>query len=382
MIVIKEKKDCCGCSACASVCPHDAIEMKVDDEGFVYPDVDVHSCVDCKACEKVCPLRANYVPVQTDYPKVFAAVNKDETEYNASSSGGMFMLIAREIMKHGGVAFGSRYDADFRVVHSLAEDMVGCARFQGSKYTQSDTIGVYPKVRQFLKEGRKVLFTGTPCQVAGLRLYLKKEYENLFCCDLICHGVPSPSIYADYLNFVSQNKKIARINFKYKIKGKDRTTLRIDYSDGTSIQDCLKTRVWNELQFSGCIERPSCYDCKFTNFHRPGDISLGDFWGLNKLHSNFCKGKCPSLVILNTNKGLEMWQRVDEQVLSMESNMTECLQPQLIHPTVMADNRVQFWQDYLDYGFSYIACHYAHYNWPNRIKELVKQISPKSLYVL
>lgn len=197
MINIIEKKDCCGCSACVSICPKHCITMSLDNEGFLYPQVDNESCIDCGLCEKVC-LVLNQGKECKPF-QVYAAKNINEEIRMKSSSGGIFTLLAEQILHEGGVVFGARFNADWEVIHDYTETKEGLAAFRGSKYVQSRLGDSFCQAEHFLRQGRKVMFTGTPCQIAGLKLFLRKTYDNLLTVDFICHGVPSPGVWKKYL---------------------------------------------------------------------------------------------------------------------------------------------------------------------------------------
>ena len=221
MINLKNKQDCCGCSACAQRCPKQCISMTEDEEGFLYPQVDTSKCVDCHLCEKVCPV-INQDEARTPL-KVYAAKNSDDEIRLKSSSGGIFTLLAEQTIKDGGVVFGARYDKGWNVVHGYTETIEGLAAFRGSKYVQSNIKRSFFEVKRFLESGRKVLFSGTPCHVAGLKLFLRKEYDNLLTLEIACHGVPSPKVWHNYLTELTDLNKISiikSINFRDKKYGR------------------------------------------------------------------------------------------------------------------------------------------------------------------
>ena len=199
MIDIKEKNNCCGCSACVQICPKQCISMAADNEGFLYPQVNSAICIDCGLCEKVCPVINQSAPREPLV--VYAAKNNNEDIRLKSSSGGIFTLLAEKVIEEGGVVFGAKFDADWNVVHDYTETIEGLAAFRGSKYVQSIIGDNFKTAKQFLNNGRKVLFSGTPCQIAGLKKYLRKEYDNLLTVDVVCHGVPSPMVWRDYLDY-------------------------------------------------------------------------------------------------------------------------------------------------------------------------------------
>lgn len=330
MIQIIDKQQCCGCSACVQKCPKQCISLKEDNEGFLYPRVDTKTCIDCGLCEKVCPVLN---PYETREPlQVLAAINKDEKIRMESSSGGIFTLLAEPIIREGGVVFGARFDEEWQVTLDYTETIEGLAAFRGSKYVQARTGETYKQCEQFLKAGRKVLYTGTPCQIAGLHHYLRKEYDNLISCDLACHGVPSPLVWHRYLESVCEENKSAQravdgkstvssslnamslikdIKFREKKNGwkKFRFVLKFnESSDEVEKSSVLSSIHYQNLFFhafnSGIILRPSCYICSIKNSCRSkSDITMADFWGINVIDSSLDDDKGTSLIIANSEKG-------------------------------------------------------------------------------
>lgn len=380
MISLFDKKDCCGCSACISICAKKAISFQEDSEGFLYPNVNLSLCVDCGLCNKVCPvLHFREIPKQ-GHPVVYAAINRNEEEYMNSSSGGIFIVCANKIIEDGGVVVGADYDGNFKVAHTFAESKEDCIKFQKSKYTQSEIRGVYKKIKEYLNLGRRVLFSGTPCQVAGLNLYLMRQYENLLTMDIVCHGVPSPKIYREYLNFIANGKKIKSLDFKKKKAYMRSTGLCIELEDGTRLENRLITRLWNNLQFSNCIERPSCYDCQFTHLNRPADITIGDYWHYNKQSPDFFPHKAPSLVLLNTQRGKAFFETIKKELYVEMSDDKVCLQPNLQHPTIESVNRDDFWKTYHKYSFRYTISKYAGYTIKNILRDYLRHFLDNYIY--
>lgn len=324
MIEITEKKNCCGCGACVSACPVGCITMERDEEGFSYPKVDKEKCINCGKCERVCPVltvdRGEEIreKVYPD-PCALGGWNRDEKIREASSSGGAFSLFAEEILKEGGVVFGARY-RDHRVTHVAVTDSEGLAALRGSKYVQSEIGDCYQKAKEYLDQGRKVLFTGTPCQTAGLRTFLGKPDPNLWLVDFICHGVPSPMVFEEYLRSVEEKSgaEITAFSFREKDKGWQSSGLqlgtKITLSDGTVIRNypALKDTYMNGF-LEDIYLRPSCYSCRFKSMPKWGaDITIADFWGIDRFLPEMNDGKGTSLLLVNSEQGRRLFSRVKD----------------------------------------------------------------------
>ena len=322
MINITQKENCCGCSACAQRCPKQCITMQADDEGFLYPIIDANLCIDCGLCEKVCPIINQNEPRRP--LKVYAAINKNEEIRMQSSSGGIFTLLAEKTIKEGGVVFGVKFDKNWQVVFDYTETVEGIAPFRGSKYVQATVGNAYKQAESFLKSGRKVLFSGTPCQIAGLKKFLRKEYDNLLTVDIICHGVPSPKVWDIYLKETCSKllKKIPdeeysvgsakdrdykscieTINFRSKITGwrKYSFLLKLNFST----DDEKKTVVFSEefenntyMQafITNINIRYSCYNCAFKSGKSHSNITIADFWRINNIRPNLDDNKGTTLL--------------------------------------------------------------------------------------
>lgn len=330
MINIINKTDCCGCSACMQTCPKQCISMKEDEEGFLYPIINTENCINCHKCEYVCPLKKNNdsrIPLE-----VIAAKNKNENERINSSSGGVFILLAKYVLMNNGVVFGAVYDNLWEVHHGCATDLVGVQKMIGSKYMQSRIEETFKTAEFYLKEGREVLFTGTPCQILGLHSFLRKNYDNLLTVDICCHGVPSPGVWRRYLSdmiqkiCVPKDKKdnckkveedigIININFRDK-----RKTGWKKYSLALNLKKDKKTFFYSEtnrddLYMQGFLKnlylRPSCYDCKCKDGCSQSDITIGDFWGINKIIPNVDDDKGLSLVLINSEKGRKILHKLN-----------------------------------------------------------------------
>ena len=322
MISISDKMNCCGCSACASVCPRQCISMQADNEGFLYPIVDKNACIDCSLCENVCP----FLNIQRERNpvKVYAAQSKDDELRLKSSSGGIFSLLAAAVIEDGGVVFGVRFDDNWQPVFDYVENTADLYVFRGSKYVQAVIGNAYKDAQTFLKQGRKVLFSGTPCQIAGLKRFLKSEYENLLTVDVVCHGVPSPYVWKKYLheiimsapradqvkNTVLSSSKdipvITGISFRDKKLGWEKYSfvVRAKSAEGGQnsvlLSDMHLENRFMQAFLSNMILRPSCYNCKVKAGRSGSSITIADFWSVKKYHPEMDDGKGTSLVLVNT----------------------------------------------------------------------------------
>lgn len=303
MIHITEPKKCCGCNACVQACPKHCIRMQEDCEGFLYPFVDRESCIDCGLCERVCPVINQNEPQK---PVVtLAAVNSDESVRLASSSGGIFTLLAERTIDNGGVVFGAAFDENWDVKHICIDSKSELPKLRGSKYAQSIIGNCYKEAKRHLSAGKEVLFSGTPCQIAGLKRFLHKEYKNLKTVDVVCHGAPSPMVWRMYLDEVSSMYNIAQITdikFRDKTEGWKNFSLSIKYKDKEgaekTFRETLNENVFMRCFLSNLCLRPSCYACPARNGKSGSDITLADLWGAENICPESDDDKGVSLVLL------------------------------------------------------------------------------------
>jgi coenzyme F420-reducing hydrogenase beta subunit len=306
---------CCGCTACMSVCPKQCISMEVDGEGFLYPLVDQSLCIDCEACVRTCPF---YHPSESHKPEeVYAAINTNEGIRMESSSGGVFTMMAEKVINDGGVVFGAKYTADWQVEIVPAETIEELAAFRGSKYLQARMGNSLKQCKQYLRDGRKVLFSGTPCQIAGLKHYLRKDYDNLIAVDFVCHGVPSPKVWERYLKEVTEAGKraIQDIKFRDKPQGWKRFNFTLNYDEADKSYSMSSYNGDNHYMrafLSDMILRPSCYNCQAKSGRSQSDITIGDFWGIETVLPTMDDDKGTSLVLVHTEKGKQIF--ADAQV--------------------------------------------------------------------
>lgn len=305
MIFLSDKSKCCGCEACVEKCPKKCIDLFGDKEGFLYPKINGSLCIDCGICEKICPginQCVERIPL-----KVYAAKNKNEEIRRQSSSGGFFSILGEDVIDNGGVVFGAKYNNSWEVVHDYTENKEGLICFRGSKYVQSKINGSFAHAERFLKEGRPVLFSGTPCQIAGLKLFLKKDYDNLIAVDFVCHGVPSPKVFKLYINELKMlvDGKITEINMRDKVTGWKEYSFSVISSLNQVIvkkSEVLNNNVYRKGFLFDIYLRPSCHDCPAKNFKSGSHITIGDYWGIETIHPDFYDEGGVSLVCIHDEK--------------------------------------------------------------------------------
>lgn len=311
------KKDCNGCGACALRCPKKAIKMVEDKEGFLYPVVDEEKCINCGICKKVCSNN----PMTNEFKiRVYAAKNKNEYQRANSTSGGIFKVLAEYTIAKKGVVFGVRYDEDLNVKHDYAETVEEIKEFSISKYVRSDLNDSYLKVEKFLEKNRIVLFTGTPCQCYGLKSYLKKDYNNLIICEIMCHSNPSPKVFKLYKKNIEldNNKKIKCYYFRSK-NPKVNNRPYVEFKDGT----ILNYEIYNQVFDQMLISRPSCANCKFCNKNRKSDLTIGDFWQVEKFIPEIADKNGVSLLFINSKKGEQVFESMKEKIEYKETNFKD-----------------------------------------------------------
>lgn len=388
MIQIKNKQKCTGCSACVQTCPKQCISFEEDEQGFRYPCVNQELCIDCGLCEKVCPcINENEQIMPLD---IYAAKNPDKKIRKKSSSGGLFTMLAESIIDEGGVVFGARFNNKYNVIHDYTETKDGIEAFRGSKYVQSIIGDTYKQARDFLKAGRKVLFSGTPCQIAGLRLFLRKDYESLYTVDFICHGVPSPGVFRWYLqeeinNYAARksSKKILfcsspihsipkgdvllpegisieGIRFRDKREGWKKYSfvllLAEDSADGKKNTVLLSSNVCENIFLKGfCSDlylRPSCHTCPSRDFRSGSDITIADFWGQEYMFPEFDNDTGVSSVIIKTEKGRYLLSLLKNPIIERK-NIDQILlyNPSLVSSKPASSQSRKFWNMPLNMTF-------------------------------
>lgn len=326
MISFINRSECYGCSACASVCPEKCIVMSADEEGFLYPRVDQSKCIGCNLCEKYCPTKK--VNCIDEIPASYASISSDQLKRQSSSSGGIFKILAEYVINNGGVVVGAAYDKSFhKVEHICIENLSSISLLSGSKYSQSELGNAFISVKDYLEKGRIVLFSGTPCQVAGLKCSLKHSYDSLLTVDVVCHGVPSPKAFEKYLIEKEEkyNSKITSVNLVDKKTGWHKRSVSINFFDNQKYtvhqyQDCFMKAFTSDI-----MNRPSCSKCIFKSLNYFSDITLGDFWGIEKIDPSIDDDKGTSLVIVRSDKGKELMSIISEKAIVKEVNYIEAI---------------------------------------------------------
>lgn len=354
MIEIKHKKECCGCEACLQVCTQHCITFQQDPQGFFYPLVEKNACIKCGLCDKVCPIKNVKERSLSLETPVYASYNKDAEQRRTSSSGGIFQLLASNIIQKNGVVFGAKFDSDWNVVHDFAENLEQIEDLKRSKYVQSRIGSCFKTAKTFLQQGKFVLFVGTPCQIAGLKSYLRKDYENLITVDVVCHGVPSPMIWQKYLKekrheIAMSNEGVDEsdvvfksISFRDKVKAWRKYNLTFEYNihkSGTdeTVDEVLSKYVWEDYYMLSFLHdyanRPSCFDCQFRNGKCNSDLTLADFWGIERLTDSIeLKGeKGTSLIMIHSHKGRNLINEIPCDLNQFAFNDSFICNPAVFH---------------------------------------------------
>ncbi|MDD2435159.1 MAG: Coenzyme F420 hydrogenase/dehydrogenase, beta subunit C-terminal domain [Bacilli bacterium] len=323
---IKNLKGCTGCTACESNCPTKCIKIKPNNEGFNYPIVDENKCTSCGLCIKVCPILNDLGNNNFEIPVTYAAWNKDESKRKTASSGGIFEEIAINIINQNGIVVGAGYDEHFNVVHKIINNIKDIEKLKTSKYVQSDLNDILVKIKKELKN-KKVLFVGTPCQIAGLKSFIKNDYNNLYIVDFVCHGVPSPKVYKKYLEYLEKKykSKITSISFRDKTDGWKNFGMKISFENKVEYLQSLKKDDFVQGFLKNIYLRDSCYDCKFSKLPRDSDITLGDFWRIENKHPELDDDKGTSLLLVNSDKGKWLLDECKDNLFIQECNIEDAI---------------------------------------------------------
>ena len=380
-----KQEQCTGCGACDNSCPVNAIVMTYT-QGFKHPVIDINKCIGCLACEKACPI-LNPLKQNAYYeePIVYAAWNKDAHLRDVSSSGGAFSAFATAILQYGGCVAGAAYDDNMFVNHIIIDSLEDLPKLRGSKYVQSSINDNYKNIKKRLTEGKKVLFVGTPCQVSGLRSYLKKDFENLFCCDFICHGVPSPLLFTAYLNWFENGHNFKTSSFTFRSK-------KSGWYDALRVANgsVIAKGKWDAyfLGFNRNITlRESCYNCPSNGVPRKGDITIADFWGIGRKYKFFSMNeieKGVSLVMINNEKGNVLFEKTKQHLIFYKRNFQEALDGNkpMIKSSSRPKERDSFYLDFEKMGFDVLISKYLSLSGKAKAIAWLRENAPRCIVVL
>ena len=366
-------KECCGCSACEQSCPKHCIRMAVNREGFLYPQIQWADCVHCNLCETVCPVLRETIPGRGDLREAWAVVQQDPCILKSSSSGGLFTALADTVMEKGGCVFGAAFTGDFgSVQHRMAQTPEEVCSLRDSKYMQSDTADCYPAVKEQLDLGRWVLFTGTPCQIAGLTGYLGRDYDRLICADVICHGAPSALLWQQYLHNVEENLcgKAAAVNHRDKTEGWSRYGMDITAENGKTYHGSLKEDPYLRMFLKNVSLRESCYHCRIKEKGSPSDITMGDFWHVEEFLPKLDSGMGVSLALVHTEKGRVLFEQAGGrmEVIPVEYPGPLRYNPSLTNSAVRPRQRDRFYADLKRLGWMKMEKRYLKDHWWNAVR--------------
>lgn len=360
--------------------------MYEDKEGFLQPRIDTSVCIECHKCEKVCPILNQEIIKEDFETKAYAVINKDDEVRAQSSSGGVFFPLAKWVIEQGGVVFGARWNDKWEVVHDFAEDLDGVKAFMRSKYVQSIVGDTLRQAKQFLDAGRWVLYSGTPCQLGGLRAYLGKEYERLIQVDLICHGVPSPGVWRSYLKEYFGKEKLVDINFRDKKEGwldfLNEVTINVTTTTTTYRVKTLKHPYMNGFLYDIYL-RSSCYNCEFRKFHRASDLTIADYWGVDKVFPEIFDNKGTSILFAHTVKGDHiLHQIIDSFVIKEQDNSNAFLyNPSMVKNPPVPAGRKAYLIFYKLLGFRRAEFAMKQDSLTTRIKRKIRKILKKTLHL-
>lgn len=385
MIDIKDKVECCGCNACGDVCPKDAITFITDNEGFWYPEINMDKCIDCHLCEKVCPIINIDRLKKNDFnkPQCYAAIHKNYEVRFDSTSGGVFSAFAEKMYRDGGYVGGAVYDENFDVHQFISNDKKDLLALRSSKYTQSSAEGFYVKIRQLLKNGEKVLVCGTPCQMAGLRSFLKTDYENLIIVDFVCRGVNSPKIYHKFERDLEKEvgSKIVWQKAKNKELGWKTMAQKYIFADGSNRYFPSQTNPMAKgYLYTNVFSRPSCYDCRFKGLPRIADISIADCWGIEKINKSMDDNLGTSLVMINSKKGAAFYSSIQQKIKQVDLTFEQAVKanPMIMEsqPQPLVD-RDEFYKEldkstFRDISEKYFPIHTDNHRLKTKLKQWVK----------
>ena len=372
---IIDKNLCTGCTSCMNICPKGAIDMIEDNDGFKYPVIDKSKCINCGLCKRTCPVLNT--TNNNSINKCYVGYAKDESIRFNSSSGGIFSVIANFILKNNGIVIGVSFD-DNKLKHIAITENKDLSKLRGSKYLQSGLDNMFSYIKENIKD-RKILFVGTPCQVAGLKSFMKREYDNLICIDLFCHGVPSPKLFNKYITELEKdNGKVLNYNFRDNSTGWDNYSNTWEYKD-KKVSQLRIDNDYMKLFLSDIALRESCFNCNFKLGNKYSDITLGDFWGVKNYYPDMYNNSGVSAIIVNTDKGINIFNDISNNVKFKECLLEEILDgnPSLEKSGILSNKRKDFFKDMDKYSVRYLTKKYTGKSLVKKVKKKIKMIIKK-----
>ena len=376
--------NCYGCELCKDICPVQAIEMVEDEEGFKYPKIDKEKCIKCGLCEKNCIYRKKVKQEKSeDYPIIYAASYKDTDVLKNSSSGGIFTALYKHILSQKGYVVGVKYNEDMVAEYAMADNEKDCEKFRGSKYVAASINGLRKDIKEKLEKGKKVLFTGNPCQIKALRTYLNKDYDNLYLVEIICHGVPSPKVFRLYIKYLEEKYKSKVVDFKFRDKEKgwatkNLSTIRVIFEDGREVTEFAKYNNFNRAFLNNYILRPGCHNCELTGNDGLADMTIGDFWGIESVMPQYAKRQKNgiSIIKINTEKGNSLFENISEKLEYYMSNYKEGYRSNHKSAVTLNENRFNLMEEVDGVEINSLLEKYNQFKTGKKAK---KEISDKSI---
>ncbi len=370
-MIAANRADCSGCEACANICPKNAITMTRDAEGFVYPKINLDLCIKCGRCDKTCPALNFKKKEITAFPTTFVAIHPDNKILRHSSSGGVFTALSEIILNSGGVVFGAGFNRNWHVLHTKARTFDELENLRGSKYVQSRIGDVYRQVKDALKY-QKVLFSGTPCQCAGLKHFLGGDHENLLTVDILCHGTPSPALWESYIGELDSRNEIAHVNFRSKRSGWG-TVFEVNYFNRGHYIRKLKDNLYGRLFLNEIISRPSCHNCKFKIPYGKSDLTMGDAWGVKNFAPKMFDFRGVSLVFIHTPKGKDFFEGIKLNSRPVSFGKATSYNPSSIIADNMDPRRESFFADFAKTADKFAVMEKYYYQEDEAIRKKVKK---------
>lgn len=369
--------DCTGCGACAHICPKKCISMLPDNYGFLCPQINSDICVKCGLCEKTCPILNKTNKETASNAISYAAKTNNDNLRKCSSSGGIFSVIAEKVLENNGIVYGAAFDENFVVNHTAVSSLDDLDLIRRSKYVQSDLNNSFVSVKNNLTDGKTVLFTGTPCQVEGLLAYLKKPYDNLITMDFVCHGVPSPDVWDFYKAYLQKqyNSDIRNINFRDKSLGWKNSSVRIEFENGNVYCNTFGKDPYMKAFLANMDLRESCYTCKFKSVNHKSDITVADYWGIDKTNPEIDDDKGLSLVLINSDKGASLLNEIESSLTLTKTDVEKTFQynPCIIKPAKKHSFSQYFLNNYRKGDFTKVVDSCLNPSYITRLKRKIFQ---------